>query len=113
MTPETTAQWQQLARVALHAGKLAIAERCYAAVGNIAKAHYLHQVRAVCYLTGTLLSAVVHVVDAGCRLYMLTYCSLKDKCSRLEGITLAAAEETWQAMLFAVKPYSLCILALD
>ena len=44
MTPETEAQWQQLAKAALHAGKLAIAQRCYAAVGNIAKAHYLHQV---------------------------------------------------------------------
>ena len=49
MTPETEAQWRQLARAALDAGKLAIAERCYAAVGNVAKAHYLKQVTA----TGT------------------------------------------------------------
>ena len=44
MTAETEAQWHQLARAALEDGKLAIAERCYAAVGNIAKAQYLHQV---------------------------------------------------------------------
>jgi len=44
MTAETEAQWHQLAKAALEDGKLAIAERCYAAVGNIAKAHYLHQV---------------------------------------------------------------------
>ena len=44
MTPETEAQWHQLARAALDDGKLIIAERCYAAVGNIAKAQYLHQV---------------------------------------------------------------------
>ena len=50
MTLETEAQWQQLGRAALHAGKLAIAERCYAAVGNIAKARYLRQVRAFCCL---------------------------------------------------------------
>lgn len=46
MTPETEAQWRQLARAALDAGKLAIAERCYAAIGNVAKAHYLQQVTA-------------------------------------------------------------------
>ncbi|KAL3149712.1 hypothetical protein ABBQ38_013541 [Trebouxia sp. C0009 RCD-2024] len=46
MTPETEAQWRQLARAALDAGKLAIAERCYAAIGNVAKAHYLQQVGA-------------------------------------------------------------------
>lgn len=44
MTAETEAQWHQLAKAALEYGKLAIAERCYAAVGNIAKAYYLHQV---------------------------------------------------------------------
>ena len=44
MTAETEAQWHQLAKAALEDGKLAIAERCYAAVGNIAKTRYLHQV---------------------------------------------------------------------
>ena len=73
MTPETEAQWKQLARAALDAGKLAIAERCYAAVGNVAKAHYLRQVRALC---PNLLSSVqsVRIFDAepccaACSLY--------------------------------------------
>ncbi len=51
MTPETEAQWHQLAKAALEDGKLAIAERCYAAMGNIAKAHYLHQVWPTTYIS--------------------------------------------------------------
>ena len=45
MTPETESQWHELAQAALEDGRLPIAERCYAAVGNVARAHYLHQVR--------------------------------------------------------------------
>ncbi len=51
MTAETEAQWHQLAKAALEDGKLSIAERCYAAVGNIAKAHYLHQVSCTAFWT--------------------------------------------------------------
>lgn len=46
LTPETEAQWAQLAKVALEHELLAIAERCYAAVGDIAKARFLHKVGA-------------------------------------------------------------------
>lgn len=44
MTPETESQWHQLAKAALEDGRISIAERCYVAVGNVARAHYLHQV---------------------------------------------------------------------
>lgn len=56
MTPQTEAQWHQLAKAALEGGLLPVAERCYAAVGNIARARYLHQVTAE-----TLLPAVQSV----------------------------------------------------
>ena len=44
LTAETEAQWQQLAKAALAEGQLGTAERCYAALGNVAKARYLQQV---------------------------------------------------------------------
>eukprot|EP00879_Flechtneria_rotunda_P031401 GHRR01034304.1.p1 GENE.GHRR01034304.1~~GHRR01034304.1.p1 ORF type:complete len:132 (+),score=63.98 GHRR01034304.1:681-1076(+) len=40
---ETAAQWSQLAAVALEQEALAVAERCYAALGDVAKARYLHK----------------------------------------------------------------------
>lgn len=66
MTPETEAQWHQLARAALDDGKLIIAERCYAAVGNIAKAQYLHQVSMLCQLhtSASRLPNDNHQIDA-------------------------------------------------
>lgn len=79
MTPETEAQWQQLAKAALHAGKLAIAERCYAAVGNVAKAQYLRQVRAVCCRVFAALYDVhfdMLSMQAAC-LYVLDLCCLR------------------------------------
>ena len=76
MTPETTAQWQQLANAALQAGMLAIAERCYAAVGNIAKAHYLHQVRAHCYRQTHITWKYILSMQAAL-LYLPTYYSLR------------------------------------
>ena len=44
LTAETEAQWQQLAKAALAEGQLGTAERCYAALGDVAKARYLQQV---------------------------------------------------------------------
>jgi intraflagellar transport protein 172 len=44
LTPETRAHWAQLAEAALDQEALAIAERCYAAMGDVAKARYLHKV---------------------------------------------------------------------
>lgn len=54
-TPDTEAQWQQLAAAALDAVRdasgertialLAIAERCYAAVGDVARSRYLRKLR--------------------------------------------------------------------
>lgn len=44
LTPETEAMWGQLSLAALAAEELAIAERCFAAVGDAAKARYLHKV---------------------------------------------------------------------
>lgn len=54
-TPDTEAQWQQLADSALEAVAsiteparvlplLCVAERCFAAVGNMARAAYLHRI---------------------------------------------------------------------
>ncbi len=45
LTPETEAQWGQLAEAALSSSNLLVAERCYAAMGDIAKCRYLHKVR--------------------------------------------------------------------
>lgn len=45
LTPETRAHWAQLAEAALDQEALAVAERCYAAMGDVAKARYLHKVR--------------------------------------------------------------------
>ena len=47
LTPETEAMWQQLAELALGEGNLPTAERCYAALGDIAKARYIRQVRKI------------------------------------------------------------------
>jgi intraflagellar transport protein 172 len=44
MREETEAMWKQLSQVSLGAGKIAIAERCFAAIGDVAKARYLHRV---------------------------------------------------------------------
>lgn len=44
MTPETEAMWKSLGELTLKARQLKIAERCYAALGDIAKASYLRDV---------------------------------------------------------------------
>lgn len=44
LNPETEAHWSKLAAVALEHEALAVAERCYAALGDVAKARYLHKV---------------------------------------------------------------------
>uniref|UniRef100_A0A7S0YIK8 Intraflagellar transport protein n=1 Tax=Polytomella parva TaxID=51329 RepID=A0A7S0YIK8_9CHLO len=43
LTPETETQWQQLADAAEKSGFLSIAERCYAALGDIARTRFLHR----------------------------------------------------------------------
>ena len=40
LTPETEAQWHQLSEKALEVNKLLIAERCFAAVGDVAKVRH-------------------------------------------------------------------------
>lgn len=44
LSPETRAHWAQLAEAALDQEALGVAERCYAAIGDVAKARYLHKV---------------------------------------------------------------------
>lgn len=44
-TPETCLHWGQLAEAALQQEALDVAERCYAATGEVAKARFLHKVR--------------------------------------------------------------------
>eukprot|EP00056_Hartaetosiga_gracilis_P018831 m.12051 g.12051 ORF g.12051 m.12051 type:complete len:1743 (+) comp7113_c0_seq1:45-5273(+) len=43
-TPESRAMWSTLAELSLKADELAVAERCYSAIGNISKASYLHTI---------------------------------------------------------------------
>ena len=44
MVPETEAMWKTLSKLALEDRQLLIAERCYAALGDISKARYLKKV---------------------------------------------------------------------
>ena len=44
LTPETEAMWQSLSAVAIQDMKLYIAERCFAALGDVAKAHALSNI---------------------------------------------------------------------
>lgn len=44
LTPETMAQWQQIADIALDEVEIGVARRCYSVVGNVAKARYLKKV---------------------------------------------------------------------
>ncbi|XP_024359090.2 intraflagellar transport protein 172 isoform X4 [Physcomitrium patens] len=44
LAPETEAMWKQLAEAALYHKELAVAERCYAALGDVSKARYVHKV---------------------------------------------------------------------
>jgi intraflagellar transport protein 172 len=48
MTPETEAMWTNLSNMALQDKFLSIAERCYAALGDMCKARYLHKINKVC-----------------------------------------------------------------
>jgi len=50
MTPETSGMWSQLGEAALAAGDLIIAERCAVALGDVARARFLHKVRATLLL---------------------------------------------------------------
>lgn len=47
MSPETEAMWKTLSQLALDAEQLHIAERCYAALGNVSRARYLRNVKKV------------------------------------------------------------------
>mmetsp|Transcript_29270 Transcript_29270/g.93818 ORF Transcript_29270/g.93818 Transcript_29270/m.93818 type:complete len:1764 (-) Transcript_29270:152-5443(-) len=44
VTPEAEAMWKQLMQMALEGGDLLIAERCAAALGDVASSRYLHEV---------------------------------------------------------------------
>lgn len=44
MTPEIEANWKTLAKLAVEQQNLYVAERCYAALGNFAKADYLRKI---------------------------------------------------------------------
>ncbi|XP_064625451.1 intraflagellar transport protein 172 homolog [Lineus longissimus] len=43
MSPETEAMWRTLSKLSLEARQLPIAERCFAALGDVAKARYLRE----------------------------------------------------------------------
>ena len=43
LTPETEANWKTVAKLAIEQQNLAVAERCYAALGDISKADYLRK----------------------------------------------------------------------
>lgn len=42
-SPESRAMWQNLSQIALKQQDLILAERCQAALGNVASAHFLHE----------------------------------------------------------------------
>lgn len=44
MTPETEAMWKTLSKIAIENNQLFIAERCFAALGDVSRARYLHNV---------------------------------------------------------------------
>jgi intraflagellar transport protein 172 len=44
LSPETEAMWATLSRMALADRKLAIAERCFAALGNVASCRYIRKI---------------------------------------------------------------------
>ena len=43
ITPETDANWKTLAKLALEQQNVYVAERCYAALGNMSRADYLRK----------------------------------------------------------------------
>ncbi|XP_004710279.2 intraflagellar transport protein 172 homolog [Echinops telfairi] len=47
MTPETEAMWKTLSKLALEAKQLHIAERCFSALGHVAKARFLHETNEI------------------------------------------------------------------
>ncbi|KAJ3038900.1 hypothetical protein HDV00_012822 [Rhizophlyctis rosea] len=47
MTPETEAMWKSLSETALKDRKLVIAQRCFAALGDVARTRYLQQVNEI------------------------------------------------------------------
>jgi len=47
MTPESEAMWQTLGKLTLENREFFIAERCYAALGNVAKAQYLNEINTL------------------------------------------------------------------
>ena len=47
MSSETEAMWQSLAKMALEEQQLHIAERCFAALGNVAKSRYLQETNRI------------------------------------------------------------------
>eukprot|EP00798_Chlamydomonas_sp_ICE-L_P014196 gene14196-20166_t len=44
LAPETEAQWMELSELALQQGQVVIAERCYAALGDVARTRFLHRI---------------------------------------------------------------------
>ncbi|XP_020839464.1 intraflagellar transport protein 172 homolog isoform X1 [Phascolarctos cinereus] len=47
MTPETEAMWKTLSKLALEVRQLHIAERCFSALGHVAKARFLHETNEI------------------------------------------------------------------
>lgn len=52
LTPETEANWKTLAKLALEQQNLYVAERCYAALGNMARAEYLRKLNKTIAIEG-------------------------------------------------------------
>ena len=53
LTPETEANWKTLAKLALEQQNLYVAERCYAALGNMSRADYLRKLNKLIAQEGT------------------------------------------------------------
>jgi intraflagellar transport protein 172 len=60
MTSETEAMWKSLSQTALKDQKLAIAERCYAALGDVSRTRYLHNLNEMMLETENNPEVFVH-----------------------------------------------------
>uniref|UniRef100_A0A672V1K1 Intraflagellar transport 172 n=1 Tax=Strigops habroptila TaxID=2489341 RepID=A0A672V1K1_STRHB len=80
MSAETEAMWKTLSRLALEARQLHIAKRCFAALGNMAKAQFLHETSTIADQAAQEHVSQTSVVSmAMCLLngaFRLTLCSL-------------------------------------
>ena len=86
--------WGQLARLAMEEGSYAVAERCYAALGDLSRAQYLHQVNELVAINGgdtnhyqvTAAVAVLNAQYKRAESILLTHSGLDDAIAMYKSI---------------------------